>query len=709
MSFCWGLVPARQALALVAALGLAIASHAHAQSADPAPERAAELPVAPRAAPALALNDQIHSRKFRVIARFRMQRAGDAAGIAAAPAIAGAQDRLARRLWNRGHSMPGWHAFRTVPAIVMEVDSSSLASLMTDPEVEDVEEDRLAKPDLQTSVPLVGGPAAWAMGYTGAGVAVAILDTGVETGHPFFGGRVVHEACFSSTVPSQNATSLCPNGQATQIGAGAGAACAASISGCGHGTHVAGIAAGYSSPTMAGVARGAQIIAIQVFSRFSGSFCSGGGQCVLSYTSDQIRALDYVATLRGTYNVASVNMSLGGGVYSTQSACDLANQSTKRAIDALRAAGTATVIASGNDGYINAMSEPGCISSAISVGNTTDNDGIFIPSNIAPFITMMAPGTAIQSSVLGGGFGSLTGTSMSTPHVAGALAVLRQASSAASVGDMIAALRNGGVMLNLSLRGSSGALYNYNVPRLDVAGAVNAIRGNVTPATGWWWNPSEAGRGFSIETRNGRIYVGAFLYDDDGSPLWFVVNGPQSGSSFTGSLQKFGSGQTLAGDYRAPQSLGNAGSATLNFTSSTNGTVTWPGGTVPIQRFPVNGQSVAAPQSGAPNAGWRWNPSESGTGWFFEVQGSNIFISGYLYDTDGSPVWYVASGPMLSATAFDGSLQVYGGGQTLTGGYRAPTTNSALGQVSLRFSGSSNATLTLPQGRTISLTRFTSF
>jgi hypothetical protein len=191
--------------------------------------------------------------------------------------------------------------------------------------------------------------------------------------------------------------------------------------------------------------------------------------------------------------------------------------------------------------------------------------------------------------------------------------------------------------------------------------------------------------------------------------VWYAVNGPQSGSSFSGSLAKFGSGQTLSGAYQAPQSLGTVGNATLSFSSSTNGTLTWPGGTIAIQRFPVNGQSVVAAQAGAPAPGWWWNPNESGTGWFFEVQGSNIFLSGYLYDTDGSPVWYVASGPMLSPTAFDGALQLYGGGQTMTGGYRAPTSAASVGQVSLRINGSNSATLTLPQGRTVNLERFTNF
>ena len=143
-------------------------------------------------APDAALADKVRTRGVRVIARLR-EEAIAPAGIAAAQAIAGSQDRIARRLWNRGHSMPGWHAFRSVPAVVMEVDIDSLQNLAADAEVESVEEDRLAKPDLATSVPLVNAPSAWSQGFTGSGVAVAVLDTGVDRSHPFFGNRVVHE------------------------------------------------------------------------------------------------------------------------------------------------------------------------------------------------------------------------------------------------------------------------------------------------------------------------------------------------------------------------------------------------------------------------------------------------------------------------------------------------------------------------------------
>ena len=710
MSTGFGLTPARLAwLALCAIFALSfLAPRAHAQTEEL--QRWVRGAQGSPKAPEAALADMVRSRNVRVIARLR-ERAGPGAapaGIAAAQAIAGSQDRIARRLWNRGHSMPGWHAFRSVPAVVMEADPDSLDSLASDPEIESIDEDRLAKPDLSASVPVVNVPAVWSSGLTGSGIAVAVLDTGVDRSHPFFGGRVVHEACFSTTYAGQNAVSLCPNGASSQTGTGAAAPC--TIGGCFHGTHVAGIAAGHQSPSFAGVARDAQIIAIQVFTRFNDAgLCGGAASCVMSYTSDQIRALDHVLQLRSSFTIASANMSLGGSPQTSQANCDARNAATKQAIDALRAVGIATVIASGNEGYVNAISEPGCISSAISVGNTSNTDLAFMPFNIASFITLVSPGTNINSSTPGGGFTTASGTSMATPHVAGAIAILRQANRTASVDDIVAALRGGGRQLTLNIN-ASGKVFSYAVPRLDVAGALAALCSTCNASvTGWWWNPAEPGRGFSVEIRNGRMYLGAFLYDDDGAASWYVVNGPQSASIYSGTLAKFGAGQTLAGDYKPAQLLGTAGNASINFTSSTSATLTWPGGTVALQRFPVNGQSVIAKPAGAPETGWWWNPSESGTGWFFEVQGSNIFLAGYLYDGSGRPVWYVASGSMLSPTAYDGNLQLYAGGQTLTGGYRAPTSSAPVGQVSLRFTTPTTATITLPTGRTVALSRFTNF
>ena len=325
--------------------------------------------------------------------------------------------------------------FRTIPFVAMEVAEDTLPVLARSRRVLQVVEDHLSKPLLAQSVPLVEANQAWAAGFDGSGWVVAVLDTGVDQTHPMLAGKVVSEACYS-------ANGNCPNGLTSQVSAGAAIPCTYD-SGCAHGTHVAGIAAGRSS-TLSGVARGARVIAIQVFSRFTGSACLGASTCALSYTSDQLAALERIYTLRGTYQIAAVNMSLGGGAYTSQASCDAANAATKAAIDNLRSVGIATVIASGNDGYGNALSAPGCISSAVSVGSTTESDEVSWFSNSASFLSLLAPGESITSAVPGGGFATWSGTSMATPHVAGAWAILKQKTPTSSVSTVLSALQTTG-------------------------------------------------------------------------------------------------------------------------------------------------------------------------------------------------------------------------------------------------------------------------
>lgn len=191
------------------------------------------------------------------------------------------------------------------------------------------------------------------------------------------------------------------------------------------------------------MARGADIIAMQIFSKFLTEDVCGVGDapCTRSRTSDQIGALERVLTLSGGMNIAAVNMSLGGGQYFDQASCDADNVSIRAAIDNLRSVGIATVIAAGNDSWTESIGAPGCVSSAISVGATTDNDNVAGFSNIYPQIHLLAPGTFITSSVPGG-LGSKQGTSMATPHVAGAWAVMKQRSPAASVSDVLSNLQS---------------------------------------------------------------------------------------------------------------------------------------------------------------------------------------------------------------------------------------------------------------------------
>ncbi len=341
-------------------------------------------------------------------------------------------------------------SYDTLPMTTLRVDRAGLEELNAKPGVVSVTEDVAEKPALDQSTVKIGSDRTFAAGKTGAGTSVAVLDTGVAVNHPFLAGRVKTELCFSDNDPVAGSSSLCPTGAAAQEGPGSADAesgpCATPGVDCSHGTHVAGIVAGngagLTGAPRRGVAPGADIIAVQVFSKFdSEEFCAGVAPCVGSFMSSQVKALEKILALKkaGT-NVAAVNLSLGGGRYAT--AC--AEDRRKPVVDALRAAGVATVAAAGNNSFTDAVTAPGCISSAITVGATSDDDQLAAFTNRGPLVDLMAPGTSIVSSVPGGGYTPSNGTSMATPHVAGAFAVLRQTYPHLSVDQLEAMLKKDG-------------------------------------------------------------------------------------------------------------------------------------------------------------------------------------------------------------------------------------------------------------------------
>ncbi|WP_426368030.1 S8 family serine peptidase [Streptomyces sp. E-08] len=367
--------------------------------------------------------------------------------------------------------------FETVPVVTLKVDRAGLDRLAAQPHVVSVTEDKVEPPTLDESIPLIGGDAAFAAGKTGTGQAIAVLDTGVDTGHPFLKNRVVAEACFSPSDAESGVVSLCPNGADAQEGIGAADTAAgpcATMADCDHGTHVAGIAAGNGTGITGapkhGVAPGANIVAIQVFSQFTTEeFCGGAAPCVGSYQSAQLKGLEHVLKLKqaGT-PIVSANLSLGNGRYTT--ACD--SDLRKPVVDSLLSAGVATVIAAGNNGHTDAVSMPGCISSAVTVGSTTDDDELSAFTNRGPLLDLFAPGTGIVSSVPGGTYASKNGTSMAAPHVAGAYAVLKQAFPTKSIADLTALLKSSG----------RGIVYTgATTPRIDLGTAV-AGGGTTKPA-----------------------------------------------------------------------------------------------------------------------------------------------------------------------------------------------------------------------------------
>jgi subtilisin family serine protease len=383
----------------------------------------------------------------------------------------------------------GLTRFEITPGFAISVTTTELEALAADPRVVHIQYDRPEAPLLIQSVPLIGMPNAYAAGATGQGQAVAVIDTGVQANHEFLAGKVIAEACFSFANGAGGATrvTLCPNGTPTQIGPGAAnAETAQCINGttelCDHGTHVAGIAAGLNTNQQAGeppngVAKNASIFAIQVFTRFNSSTdCSPNpAPCVLTFTSDMVRALDHVFSnlnsLPGGVKVASTNMSIGGGLFS--STCD--SDARKPSIDNLRNAGVLSAIAAGNDGSTSQISAPGCISTATTVGSTTKSDIISSFSNMSSVVDLMAPGSSILSSIPVVPHSTTTyaffnGTSMATPHVAGAIAAIRTACPAATASAIEGALINTGKPILDSRSGGS-----ITKPRIQVDLAVQSL------------------------------------------------------------------------------------------------------------------------------------------------------------------------------------------------------------------------------------------
>ena len=267
------------------------------------------------------------------------------------------------------------------------------------------------------------------LSHKGKDTYVAIIDTGIEKAHPFFQDRVALEACFATR---------CPNGSNQMIGSGA------AVPVHWHGTHVAGIAAGYNS-NFTGVASESKIIAINVFNT------SGA-----AYDADIIKALNWLSSISNNYNISSVNMSLGGSMTFTGT-CDNYIPAMTTAIKNLKDKNIATVISSGN-GYAFGMSAPACISHSVSVAATYKNStNITDFSNISTHTDLAAPGASIVSSKLMGSYSAATGTSMSSPFVTGAFAVYRSAYGVQSVDKVLSDFQTNGITVrdsytNLSIK-----------------------------------------------------------------------------------------------------------------------------------------------------------------------------------------------------------------------------------------------------------------
>lgn len=277
--------------------------------------------------------------------------------------------------------------------------STSAQSL--DGQVEKVLLDRVLEIDLDKSVPRIGAPQVWDAGYTGEGVTVAVLDTGVDASHPDLAGQVVAEANFTDEPDA--------------------------VDHHGHGTHVASTVAG------TGAASGGQYVGVAPDADLvSGKVCNSNGQCQTSWI---MAGMEWATKQHGA---DVVNMSLGGD---PTGGTDILSQ----LVDDLSVqTGALFVISAGNSGPGRGrVGSPAAADAALAVGAVDKSDQMASFSSRGPRIgdhtvkpEITAPGVGIVAARADGTtlgepvdqhYTSLNGTSMSSPHLAGAAALLAQA------------------------------------------------------------------------------------------------------------------------------------------------------------------------------------------------------------------------------------------------------------------------------------------
>ncbi|MGW7087807.1 S8 family peptidase [Streptomyces sp. NPDC054871] len=299
----------------------------------------------------------------------------------------------------------------------VELSAGEARRLAADPSVASVEQNRTVRADAtqsnapwgldridQTSLPLSGT-------YTypdtaGSGVTAYVIDTGVRITHSEISGRAVNGY---DAVDRDNTAQ----------------------DGNGHGTHVATTIAGKTY----GVAKKAKIVAVRVLDN------NGSGT-----TAGVIAGIDWVTSNHAAGAPAVANMSLGGG----------ASTSLDNAVKNSIADGVSYAVAAGNEGVNASSSSPARVPAAITVGATSNTDAKASWSNYGSVLDIFAPGVSIKAGWHTGdtATNTISGTSMATPHVAGAAAVYLAGHSSATPAQVSSALVNGATAGKVTSPGS---------------------------------------------------------------------------------------------------------------------------------------------------------------------------------------------------------------------------------------------------------------
>jgi len=249
--------------------------------------------------------------------------------------------------------------------------------------------------------------------------------------------------------------------------------------------------------------------------------------------------------------------------------------------------------------------------------------------------------------------------------------------------------------------GSPGESLRGKPALQTLTNAYQASAPQAVPANGWWYNPAAPGTYYVVEAENGVVHLGILSYSTTGDTQWSLVRSVQRPSGdYAGTAEQYTGGWALNQSPTPPMGIVDSSAVTVVFNSAATATLQIGTQSIAIQRYQFSEQ-WASPMLNAPRTGWWDLPSQSGRGYFLEVQGSTLFAATLIYSSSGQPTWLTAAGTVNADGTFSSALTACS-----TAAAQAPTCTPTTNTISLVFSAPWHATLTLGQEPPVELRRY---